>query len=1001
MKNFSSSLAAVSFFLLVISSSSRATLTVYTDQASWQAAVGTASVSVETFSSSTTGNFASTFGPLPFAGFTLSGSANGDRIGIQTGSIASGGSDTPIPSSFVGQNYLGWGNGDGQTGPTTTFAFANGTSAFGFNWFNTDVTDNYQIVITSTSGTTNRYVSPPFTFASSVASTGFWGIVATNGEKITGATISTNAFGGYVSDAGIDNVRVSPSTVATPVITSATSATGRLGQAFSYQITATNNPTSYSVTGTLPAGLNFAPTTGVISGTPTATGSFPVTISATNAGGTGSASLTLTILIPAPVITSATSVTGRAGQAFSYQISASSAPTSYGLSGALPGGLNFDPASGIISGTPTTPGTGSVTISASNAGGTGQATLAITILQAVPAITSASSVSGQVGQAFNYLITATNGPTSFALTGSLPAGLVFNPDTGLISGTPTAAGMSTITVGASNSGGTGSLEVTLNIFVGGTFAVTDPGAVDISKFNPGSGADAEVRTIVFQPDGRALIGGSFTSYRGAPRAGIARANADGTLDTSFNPGSGADGAVNAILLLPGDDRIIIGGDFTSFNGTPRNGLARLNADGSVDASFAPDLGGTSAVVSTAARDDYRPMPKRRAGPGVNAVTAAANNRAGFVTSLAAGPNGSVVIGGAFSTSKAGTGSVAAGVVRVTSTNGQPDPNFANPPSPNGAVRATVTQTDGRTIIGGEFTQVGGQSRPGIARLNVDGSLDGTFDPSGAGATGGPVLALALQDDGAVVLGGDFTQAGGAPRLRIARLKSDGSADPDFDPGKYAPGALKGPDAAVESIVIQPVTKKIVIAGAFSAIADASVGKLGRLNPIGTVDTSFNPGVGTNNTVRAVALRPDGTALVGGDFTQLATTPVTRLGLVGAGEPRFFDGAVGLPKDYFYLAFPQNGNIFGYYTLDFYPFLYHNDMGFLYVFDGKDSANGVYFYDFQSNSFFYTSPSFPWPYLYDFNLQAFLYYFPDANNPQFYTKNPRYFFNFNTGVVITK
>src|SRR5436190_14689485 len=105
---------------------------------------------------------------------------------------------------------------------------------------------------------------------------------------------------------------------ATPVITSSTTASGTVCSAFSYQITATNNPTSYNAT-PLPAGLTVNTSTGLISGTPTASGTFTATISATNAGGTGSAALTITISPPpTPVITSATAATGTIGVAFTY-----------------------------------------------------------------------------------------------------------------------------------------------------------------------------------------------------------------------------------------------------------------------------------------------------------------------------------------------------------------------------------------------------------------------------------------------------------------------------------------------------------------------------------------------------------------------------------------------------------------------------------------------------------------------------------------------------------
>jgi len=245
---------------------------------------------------------------------------------------------------------------------------------------------------------------------------------------------------------------------AAPTITSATTASGKVGSAFSYQITSNGTPTSYGATG-LPAGLSVNTTSGLISGTPTAVGTSTVTLSATNSAGTGNATLTLTIAA-LPTITSAATASGKVGSAFSYQIAASNTPTSYGATG-LPAGLTVNSGTGLISGTPTAAGTSTVTLSAINSAGTGNATLTITIV-AVPAITSAATANGTVGSAFSYQITASNTPTGFAATG-LPAGLTVNSGTGLISGTPTAAGTSTVTMSASNAGGTGSATLTLTI----------------------------------------------------------------------------------------------------------------------------------------------------------------------------------------------------------------------------------------------------------------------------------------------------------------------------------------------------------------------------------------------------------------------------------------------------------------------------------------------------------------------------------------------------------
>src|SRR5438552_9510910 len=151
---------------------------------------------------------------------------------------------------------------------------------------------------------------------------------------------------------------------------------------------------------------------------------------------------------PKPVITSPTTATGQVGVAFSYQITATNSPTSYGATG-LPSGLSVNTSTGLISGTPAA-GTDagspySVTISATNAGGTGSATLTLTINPATPVIQPPFTATGQVGVAFSYTITATNNPTSYNATG-LPAGLSVSTSTGLISGTPTTAGTYAVTI---------------------------------------------------------------------------------------------------------------------------------------------------------------------------------------------------------------------------------------------------------------------------------------------------------------------------------------------------------------------------------------------------------------------------------------------------------------------------------------------------------------------------------------------------------------------------
>jgi hypothetical protein len=259
-----------------------------------------------------------------------------------------------------------------------------------------------------------------------------------------------------------------------PTINSATAAAATVGSIFTYDISATGSPVSYTAT-PLPAGLSLDAANGVITGTPTAAATTVVTLTATNPTGVSNpATLTITVApaAVAPIVTSVNTAAGTVGAAFTYQILATGSPTSYAAS-PLPAGLSLDAVAGVISGTPSAAATTVVTLSATNAGGASSpVTLTITIAPAavVPAITSAATAPGTAGSIFvTYTIVATGSPTSYAATG-LPAGLTLNSLTGAISGTPTVAGVSVVTLTATNGTGTSS-PVTLTITVAAAAAV--------------------------------------------------------------------------------------------------------------------------------------------------------------------------------------------------------------------------------------------------------------------------------------------------------------------------------------------------------------------------------------------------------------------------------------------------------------------------------------------------------------------------------------------------
>ncbi len=331
------------------------------------------------------------------------------------------------------------------TNTTTTFTVAaTGTSTIGFQW-----RKNGASIIGNASALTATLSLP--------------NVQASDGASYD--VVATNASGSIISNSA--TLTILPPA---PAITnSPLTASGTVGSAFSFQITASNNPTSFSAAG-LPGGLTINTANGLISGTPTTAATSSVTLGATSASGTGNATLTLTVASAAvaPVITNnPLTAGGTVGSAFSFQITASNTPTSFSAAG-LPAGLTVNTANGLISGTPTTAATTSVTLGATNGGGTGSATLTITVgaIGAAPVITNSPlTASGTIGAAFTFAITASGSPTSFAAS-PLPAGLTVNTATGVISGTPTTAGTTSVVLGATNSSGTGA--ATLTITVAGT-----------------------------------------------------------------------------------------------------------------------------------------------------------------------------------------------------------------------------------------------------------------------------------------------------------------------------------------------------------------------------------------------------------------------------------------------------------------------------------------------------------------------------------------------------
>jgi uncharacterized delta-60 repeat protein len=184
------------------------------------------------------------------------------------------------------------------------------------------------------------------------------------------------------------------------------------------------------------------------------------------------------------------------------------------------------------------------------------------------------------------------------------------------------------------------------------------------------------------------------------------------------------------------------------------------------------------------------------------------------------------------------------------------------PGADSTVFAMAVQTDGKVLAGGDFTNLAQQAASYIGRINLDATLDTNF----TAAADGDVVCVAIQPDGKILVGGVFTTLGSqASCTNLGRLNSDGTLDTNFFPA---------PDGIVQCLAVQ-ADGKILVGGGFTVLSGRLCSNLGRLNPDGTLDTSFTPN--PDQVVDALAVQPDGAILAGGDFLTLAGQNCSRLG----------------------------------------------------------------------------------------------------------------------------
>lgn len=450
----------------------------------------------------------------------------------------------------------------------------------------------------------------------------------------------------------------------------------------------------------------------------------------------------------------------------------------------------------------------------------------------------------------------------------------------------------------------------------------------------GDGFNAAVRTLLLQQDGRLIVGGDYLSLNGFPVSYLTRLNPDGSIDDSFNTGTGFNGKVYASYLQV-DGKIILGGSFTSYKGINVGRLIRLNPDGSYDDSFNTSVGATSGIVyDIALQSDGKIIIVgsfiKYTNTTVNRVARLLPNGtldSSFLTGSGSGLNVThalitsdhkIILTGNFTQFN----NISAKRIIRLKENGTFDSDFNSGTGFNGDVNAIALCQDGKMILGGDFTTYNDITANRIICLNEDGSRDENFQMGtgfskegvqvlkintkgeimvggsftgfynnseanrlfflnangtpkadfdiGAGPASASVLSLESDDEGSWFVGGSFSVFDGLNQGRLAKISSEGEHDIAY----LSSGV--GFDNSV--LCVLPLSdKKTIVGGNFKKFNGEKTSRITCLLEDGSVDATFNPEkLETNNLVKTIALQADGKIVVGGNFTKYNDIAINRI-----------------------------------------------------------------------------------------------------------------------------
>ena len=391
-------------------------------------------------------------------------------------------------------------------------------------------------------------------------------------------------------------------------------------------------------------------------------------------------------------------------------------------------------------------------------------------------------------------------------------------------------------------------------------------------FDNSTGFNSTVYSLLLDSSGKLYVGGAFSSYKGTTANRIIRLNSDGTKDTAFDNSTGFNTDVE-ILLLDSNGKLYVGGEFTTYKGNTENYIIRLNTDGTKDTGFDNSTGFNSPV-----------------------------------NALALDSNGKLYVGGLFTTYK---GTTETRIIRLNS-DGTKDTGFDNSTGFNSTVRSFQIDSNGKLYVGGSFTTYKGTTANGIIRLNSDGSKDTAFDNStGFNST---VIALALDSNGKLYVGGGFSTYRGATNNRIIRLNDDGGGFTEIvAPAQYASlfsNVVSGFNGSVIALLLDS-NGKLYVGGSFTTYKGETANRIIRLNPDGTKDTAFDNSTGFNGNVWSFQIDSNGKLYVGGFFTTYKGNTenyIIRLNTDGSKDTGF-DNSTGFNLGVRALLLDSNGKLY--------------------------------------------------------------------------------------------